>query len=70
MCPSAKVTYSIAGTRKYELPTDEVTLPGVFDAMAAAGSEDVNVLDWGVANSTLEEVFIKFAKSLGVEGGN
>ena len=35
----------------------------------AAAKQQVTVLDWGVANATLEEVFIKFAKSLGVEGG-
>lgn len=42
---------------------------GVFDAMASAAGQ-VTVLDWGVANATLEEVFIKFAKSIGAEGGN
>jgi hypothetical protein len=25
------------------------------------------VLDWGVANATLEEVFIKFARQIGAE---
>ncbi len=126
MCPSARLTYALAGTRKYELPQKDVSLAAVFDTMSAslrqqAESETdaaeerrssqaadtsvgapastsgegssvrgdrvqvasqrqngqdgrsskavVKVLDWGVANVTLEEVFIKFAKSLGAEGG-
>lgn len=35
---------------------------------AAKGS--IEVLDWGVAHATLEEVFIKFARSIGAEGGD
>ena len=27
----------------------------------------MTVLDWGVANATLEEVFIKFARSAGIK---
>ena len=27
----------------------------------------VRILDWGVANATLEEVFIKFARSIGAD---
>ena len=34
-----------------------------------AAKEQLKVLDWGVANATLEEVFIKFARSIGAEGG-
>lgn len=29
----------------------------------------LTVLDWGVANATLEEVFIKFARQIGAKGG-
>jgi hypothetical protein len=29
----------------------------------------MDVLDWGIANATLEEVFIRFARSIGAEGG-
>lgn len=69
--PHAKLTYSLAGTRRYELPVDEVTLAEVFAAVdAAVAAQELTVLDWGVANATLEEVFIRLAKDLGVEGGN
>lgn len=66
--PGARLTYALAGTRKYELPVGEVTLPGVFEAMAGA-RQHLEVLDWGIANATLEEVFIRFAKNMGLEAG-
>lgn len=69
--PSAKLTYAVGDTRRYELPTCEASLSSVFDAMeGAVKGGEVKVFDWGVANATLEEVFIKFAKSIGAEGGN
>lgn len=113
MSPGARLTYALAGTRKYELPVTEVTLPGarrappdqqagtgargraggtwrhvpggsalalsgshrphemhagVFEEMERAKSQ-MDVLDWGIANATLEEVFIRFARSIGAEGG-
>ena len=69
--PSAKLTYAVGDTRKYEVPTTEASLSTVFDAMDRAVKDgEIKVLDWGVANATLEEVFIKFAKSIGAEGGN
>lgn len=41
--------------------------------MAAAkddpGPDRLQVLDWGVANATLEEVFIKFARAIGAKAG-
>lgn len=41
----------------------------MFEAMEKAKAS-FTVLDWGVANATLEEVFIKFARSIGAEMGN
>ena len=68
--PSARLTYAVGCTRKFELPTSEVSLASVFDKMEKAVKNDEVVMqDWGVANATLEEVFIKFAKSIGAEGG-
>ncbi|KXZ51841.1 hypothetical protein GPECTOR_11g28 [Gonium pectorale] len=43
-----------------------VSLAAVFAAMAGARGR-LDVLDWGVANATLEEVFIKFARQIGAE---
>jgi ABC-type multidrug transport system ATPase subunit len=62
---SAVLTYELGGTLKYELPTSEVTLSQVFSAMNAAKDRGLAVIDWGVANATLEEVFIRLAKDVG-----
>jgi hypothetical protein len=73
LAPGARLTYSVGGTLKFELPAGEISLSGVFAAMAAAksdaGPHRLRVLDWGVANATLEEVFIKFARSIGAKAG-
>lgn len=66
LSPGARLTYALGGTRKYELPTNEVTLPAVFDAMSAA-KQQLTVLDWGIANATLEEVFIQLARSMNLD---
>lgn len=66
--PHARKTYSLGGTQKYELPTLDISFAKIFTAMERAKS-CLTILDWGVSNSTLEEVFIKFARSLGVQGG-
>ncbi|GLC69187.1 hypothetical protein PLESTF_000800000 [Pleodorina starrii] len=66
MSPNSRLTYALGGTLKYELPTSDVSLSAVFDRMASAKSQ-MQVLDWGVANATLEEVFIKFAREIGAE---
>ena len=42
----------------------------VFTTMEQAQRQSsLQILDWGVANATLEEVFIKFARSIGAESG-
>jgi len=68
IAPGAVQSYCLGGTLKYELPSSEVSIGGVFAAMEDARGR-LTVLDWGIANCTLEEVFIKFARSMGVEGG-
>jgi hypothetical protein len=69
MSPTSRLTYSVGGTLKFELPTSEVSLAAVFGAMAEA-KQQLQVLDWGVANATLEEVFIKFARQIGAKAGD
>ncbi|GAX85307.1 hypothetical protein CEUSTIGMA_g12724.t1 [Chlamydomonas eustigma] len=66
MSPNAILTYELGGTLKYELPCSEITLSGVFEAMSHL-KQNITVLDWGVANATLEEVFIKFARQSGIK---
>jgi len=62
MSPSAALTYKLGGTLKFDLPLAEVNVATVFtqltDAKAALG-----IVDWGVANMTLEEVRCLFNRS-------
>ena len=64
--PNAVLTYALGGTLKYELPNTDVSLSEVFTAMKEAKETrgSLQILDWGVANATLEEVFIKFARQV------
>lgn len=66
MSPNSRLTYSLGGTLKFELPREDVTLSQVFTAMDEA-KKQLRILDWAVANATLEEVFIKLARSIGAE---
>ncbi|WIA37022.1 hypothetical protein OEZ86_014006 [Tetradesmus obliquus] len=70
MSPNARLTYSVGGTLKFELPTAEVSLSRVFATMAGSRAAGLAVLDWGVANATLEEVFIRFARAIGAKAGD
>jgi hypothetical protein len=44
------------------LPTSQVSLSGVFKTVNDAKTAGLIILDWGVANAMLEEVFNKLAK--------
>lgn len=72
LSPNAVLTYALGGTLKYELPSHEVSLSRVFAAVEAAKAPRgrLSVVDWGVANATLEEVFIKLAKSIGASSSD
>jgi len=65
LSPGSKLTYSVGGALKFEIPKNEITLGKIFDTMSHADRHQLQVLDWGVANATLEEVFIKFARQIG-----
>ena len=58
---SARRTYCLGGTLKYELPVADVALSRVFERVAEARAEGLLVLDWGVHNASLEDVFIRVA---------
>ncbi|KAF8697368.1 hypothetical protein HU200_035961 [Digitaria exilis] len=53
--------YSVSGTQKFALPRKEVGLGQVFGAVEVA-RRAFPVMGWGVADTTLEEVFIGVAK--------
>ena len=68
LCPTARPVYALGGTQKFELPTKDVTLQDVFSHMEnLKNNSTIDVLDWGVSNATLEEVFIKITNDAGVQ---
>lgn len=68
MSPSARMVYSLGGTQKFELPLGEVEVEAIFRRMEEVKlRSEVELLDWGVSNATLEEVFIRIAREAGVE---
>uniref|UniRef100_A0A7N0VH06 ABC transporter domain-containing protein n=1 Tax=Kalanchoe fedtschenkoi TaxID=63787 RepID=A0A7N0VH06_KALFE len=60
LSPNAKRVYHLSGTQKFELPKHEVNMADVFSAVEDAKSQFA-VQAWGIADTTLEDVFIKVA---------
>lgn len=61
LSPSANRIYHISGTQKFELPKHEVRIADVFRAVENA-KKKFTIHAWGLADTTLEDVFIKVAK--------
>lgn len=61
LSPNANRTYHLSGTQKFELPKHEIKISDVFQAVENAKSR-FTVNAWGLADTTLEDVFIKVAR--------
>jgi ABC-type multidrug transport system ATPase subunit len=61
LAPGCRKIYQISGTQKFELPKHEVRIGEVFQAVESAKSR-FTVFAWGLADTTLEDVFIKVAR--------
>ncbi|KAJ9677375.1 hypothetical protein PVL29_022384 [Vitis rotundifolia] len=61
LSPNTNKIYQISGTQKFELPKQEVRIADVFQAVENAKSR-FTVHAWGLADTTLEDVFIKVAR--------
>ncbi|KAM0035611.1 putative ABC-type sulfate transporter [Helianthus debilis subsp. tardiflorus] len=61
LSPNANKIYQISGTQKFELPKQDVKIADVFRAVENAKSR-FQVQAWGLADTTLEDVFIKVAR--------
>lgn len=64
LSPNAKKIYHVSGTQKFELPKQEVRIADVFLAVKDAKSK-FSVQAWALADTTMEDVFIKVAKEAG-----
>ncbi|KFK27924.1 hypothetical protein AALP_AA8G447700 [Arabis alpina] len=58
--PNAKRVYHLAGTQKFEIPKQEVMIADLF-LMVAKVKSKYTVFAWGLADTTLEDVFFKVA---------
>ncbi|XP_028123035.1 ABC transporter A family member 7-like isoform X3 [Camellia sinensis] len=61
LSPNANKIYHLSGTQKFELPKQEVRIADVFQAVENAKGR-FTVHAWGLADTTLEDVFIKVAR--------
>lgn len=61
LSPKANKIYHLSGTQKFELPKQEVRIADVFQAVEKAKSR-FTVQAWGLADTNLEDVFIKVAR--------
>ncbi|KAG2649449.1 hypothetical protein PVAP13_1NG542900 [Panicum virgatum] len=59
--PEANRVYRVSGTQKFEVPKEGLKISEVFRAMEDAKSR-LSILAWGLADTTLEDVFIRVAK--------
>jgi len=60
LSPNARKVYHLSGTQKYELSKQEVRIADVFMAMENLKNR-VEVQAWGLADTTMEDVFVKVA---------
>lgn len=61
LSPSARKVYHLSGTQKFELSKQGVRIADVFMAVENF-KKRVEVQAWGLADSTMEDVFVKVAK--------
>ncbi|XP_073219980.1 ABC transporter A family member 7-like isoform X2 [Cicer arietinum] len=61
LSPNANKIYRLSGTQKFELPKEDVKIANVFQAVEIA-KRNFTVFAWGLADTTLEDVFIKVAR--------
>lgn len=61
LSPRAAKIYHLSGTQKFELPKQDVKIADVFQTVKEA-KRRFTIYAWGLADTTLEDVFIKVAK--------
>jgi hypothetical protein len=64
VAPGAQLTYALGGSLRFELPRGGASASRVFGALEGA-RQRLRLVDFSVANATLEEVFIRLARQHG-----
>ncbi|KAJ6244171.1 atp-binding cassette transporter subfamily a abca [Anaeramoeba flamelloides] len=59
--PKAQLLNSLACNRQYEIPKKDVSLSKTFQIIEN-NKEKLGILDWGISQSTLEEVFLRITR--------
>ncbi|PRP80817.1 ABC transporter A family member 2 isoform 2 [Planoprotostelium fungivorum] len=67
MIPQVILINELAGTRNYEVPRTAIQLSEIFSQMES-NKERLNITDWAITNTTLEEVFLKISLHQEMEG--
>jgi len=63
MCQGvARATYALGTTQRFEVATSKLTLSQVFLTMGQC-KQALGITDWGIANATLEETFIRICNN-------
>ena len=60
--PAARLTDVAAGAMTYDIPRDKTELVPELFRWIEAGADGIAIIDWGISQTTLEEVFIQLAK--------
>jgi len=55
--PYAEILNSLAGTQNFQVPRTNVRLSEVFELIERE-AKNLSIVDWGITNTTLEEVFL------------
>jgi len=61
--PGAVLLNSLAGTSNFEIPSQSVKLSKVFAEMESK-REEFKITDWGISNTTLEEVVLRITSNI------
>lgn len=61
LSPGARKTYHIPGTQKFEISKQNIKICTIFKLVEDA-KKTFHVYDWGLSDTTLEDVFIKVAR--------
>ncbi|BBN17972.1 protein MpABC85 [Marchantia polymorpha subsp. ruderalis] len=59
--PNARKVYGLAGTQKFEIPKTDVQIAQIFASVEKA-KQSFSIQAWGIADTTLEDVFIQIAR--------
>ena len=60
VCSQAQVVSTMGSSMAFMLPREQVTVSRIFNRMEA-NKAAVGVLNWGITQASLEEVFVKVA---------